>query len=160
MRFSTCRYNSFPLPRCRTPLIEICDTTTRIELDLLSCGICATTPVGLLLRRAGCVEWETVCVPRDPPSCGCCPGIPDMIQISRPKPMPSVLYPLHEIDPNGMSVFVLDDKLKEAGYGRYHGIVIIGNQETDLRVDVDYVPYSMGVAGIRTRSLRPDLQEC
>lgn len=160
MRSYRCRYNEFPQPHCRTPLIEICDSTTRIELDLGSCGICATTPTALLLRKGGCVEWETICVPTEPPSCGCCPGVPDHQIISRPVPKPAVLYPLHEIDPNGMSVFVLDGKLKEFGYGRYHGVIMLGEQETDLRLDVDYVPYRLGVAGINIRSARSDLQEC
>lgn len=155
-----CRRNSYPQPWCRTPLIEICDTTTRIELDLGLCGICAETPAALLLRKGGCVEWETVCVETKPVHCGCCPGVPDRIQVSRMKPKPAVLYPLHEVSPEGLAVFVLDGKLREFGYGLYNGVILIGEQETDLRVDVDYIPYALGVAGIKTRSIRPDMQEC
>lgn len=155
-----CRRSNYPEPHCFIPLIEICDTTTRIELDLTSCDICADVPTSLLLRKGGCVEWETICVPVEPVSCGCCPGVPDTVQISREKPKPAVLYPLHEIDVDGYSVFVLDDKLKEAGYGRYHGVILIGEEETDLRIDVDYVRRRMGVIGARTRDIRPDLQEC
>lgn len=166
-----------PMQRCHIPLIEICDSTGQIKLDLSSCGVCAETPAALLLRKGGCAEWMTIC---EPPRTECC-GVVD----NRPvywgskraveKPKPSVIYPLHEIDPEGMSVFVLDDKLKELGYGRYHAVVLLADdgtlpavrpvqemdyKATDIVFDIDYVEYRLSLAGIITKNLQPNLGEC
>lgn len=164
------------LGRCHTPLIEICDSTSQIKLDLGACDPCATKPTALLIRRAGCVEYETIC--EEVPAEVCC-GVIDnrqgvrtgnasehirphsrIIKRSVPKPKPSVLYPLHEIDPQGMSVFVLDGKLKELGYGRYNAVVMADNCETELVFDVDYICGRIGIKGIETERLQPNLGEC
>ncbi len=151
------------LGRCLSPLIEICDSTSQIKLDLGACDPCATKPTALLLKRAGCVEYETIC--EEVPAEVCC-GVIDnrphsrIIKRSVPKPKPSVLYPLHEIDPQGMSVFVLDGKLKELGYGRYNAVVMVDNCETELVFDVDYICGRIGIGAIETERLQPNLGEC
>lgn len=161
--------------RCHTPLIEICDNTSQIKLDLGSCGLCSETPAVLLLRKGGCREWETVC---EPPRSDTCCGVID----NRPvywgskqvieKPKPSIIYPLHEIDPQGMSVFVLDDKLKKLGYGRYHASILlvdgdttiptlgVNYRETGITFDVDYIEYELGINYITTESLQPNFGDC
>ena len=58
------------LGRCLSPLIEICDSTSQIKLDLGACDPCATKPTALLLKRAGCVEYETIC--EEVPAEVCC----------------------------------------------------------------------------------------
>lgn len=177
MRTMNCNNGTNSMGRCHTPLIEICDTTSQIKLDLGSCGICSTKPAALWLRKGGCVEYETVC---ELPKLECC-GVIDnrpvsyLTKQSRPIPKPSVLYPLHEIDPQGMSVFVLDGKMKDLGYGRWHAVVLLLDDatapknrpleimdyyETDLIFDVDYVPYKLGLGAISTSHLQPNLGEC
>lgn len=173
-----CDSNRNRISRCHVPLIEICDSTSQIKLDLGSCGGCATTPAALLLRKGGCTEWETVCEPpRSNPCCGVVDARPTYWGSKRAveKPKPSIIYPLHEIDPQGMSVFVLDSKLRELGYGRYHVVVLLADdgtlpadhpvQETDYRAteivfDIDYVEYKLGLGTIATESLQPNLGEC
>lgn len=156
--------------RCFTPLIEICPSTSQILLDLDSCGGCPAIPA-LLLRRGGCVEQELVCEPPpEPQVCGCCPTL-----TKRPrwvtKTQPSVIYPLHDIDCNGMYVFVLDDKLMELGFGRLEATILVEDDGTypaeryhtseknyavtPIRFDVDYLPYQMPLRGITTASLAP-----
>lgn len=149
--------------RCHTPLIEICDTTSQIKLDLGKCDPCSVKPTALLIKQGGCVEYETICEEVDTQVC--C-GVIDnrpysrIIKKSVPKPKPSVLYPLHEVDPQGMSVFVLDGKLKQLGYGRYNAVVMIDGYETELRFDVDYVCGRVGISAIETERLQPNLGEC
>lgn len=172
----SCRATS-TMSRCHTPLIEICDTTSQIKLDLGSCGICSTAPAALWLRKGGCVQYETVCEPPKPECCGVIDNRPVnyLRKQTRPTPMPSVLYPLHEIDPQGMSVFVLDGKMKELGYGRWHATVLLLDEakapknrplelmdyyETDLVFDVDYIPYKLSLGAISTSSFQPNLKEC
>lgn len=173
-----CNSNRNHIRRCHVPLIEICDSTSQIKLDLGSCGGCSTTPTALLLRKGGCTEWETVCEPpRSSPCCGVVDARPTYWGSKRAveKPKPSIIYPLHEIDPQGMSVFVLDGKLRELGYGRYHAVVLLADdstlpaahpaQETDYRAtdivfDIDYVEYKLGLGAIATESLQPNLGEC
>ena len=173
-----CNNNRNHIRRCHVPLIEICDSTSQIKLDLGSCGGCSTTPAALLLRKGGCTEWETVCEPpRSSPCCGVVDARPTYWGSKRAveKPKPSIIYPLHEIDPQGMSVFVLDGKLRELGYGRYHAVVLLADngtlpadrpvQETDYRAteivfDIDYVEYKLGLGAIATESLQPNLGEC
>lgn len=179
MRISkSCKSNKSPISRCHVPLIEICDTTSQIKLDLGSCGVCSTKPAALLLRKGGCVEWQTECVP--PPDQSCC-GVVDNRPVfygskrSMEKLKPSIIYPLHEIDPQGMSVFVLDGKLKELGYGRWHAVVLLADdgtlpanrpvqemdyKATELVFDIDYVEYKLGIGAITTESLQPNLGEC
>ena len=162
-RLGRCRVGRAGCQRAFTPLIEICDSTSQIKLDLGACDPCATKSTTLLLRRAGCVEYETIC--EEVPAEVCC-GVIDnrphsrIIKRSVPKPKPSVLYPLHEIDPRGMSVFVLDGKLKELGYGRYNAVVMIDNCETELVFDVDYICGHVGIGAIETERLQPNLGEC
>lgn len=111
------------------------------------------------------MERELVCEPVKPAECGCCPSLPP-----RPrwvdKPQPSVIYPLHDIDCDGMYVFVLDDMMKELGLGRLEAVVLVEDDgtypaerhhtseknyaETDIRFDVDYLPYQMLLRGIDT----------
>lgn len=175
MRISNCNRAYKPISRCHTPLIAICDTTTQIKLDLLSCGICATTPSALLLRKGGCTEWETVC---DPPRTDCC-GVVDARPVfygakrAVPKPKPSIIYPLLEVNPEGLSVFALDGKLKELGYGRYHGIILLADTlpthrppeeadytPTDIRFDVDFTPYRLGLGTISVSYVQPAEGAC
>lgn len=167
MRTLNCCVNKPTGGRCFTPLIEICDSTSQIKLDLGSCGVCSTKPAALLLSKAGCPEWETICEP--PPDQSCC-GVVD----TRPayygskrvieKPKPAVVYPLHEIDTEGQSVFVLDGKLKQLGYGRYNARVLLGEPEayepTDLVFDIDYVASVGGIGAISTETLLPNQGEC
>lgn len=167
MRTTNCCGSNKSMGRCFTPLIEICDRTSQIKLDLGSCGICPLTPAALLLQKAGCPEWETVC---EPPTDQSCCGLVD----NRPvywgskyaveKPKPSVLYPLHEIDPEGLSVFVLDDKLKQLGYGRYNAQILIGAPEqyeyTSLVFDVEYGAFMGDIGAITVETLRPNQEEC
>lgn len=175
---NSCNSSRKPISRCHVPLIEICDSTSQIKLDLGACGLCATTPAALLLRKGGCVEWETVCLP--PPTNPCC-GVVD----ARPtywgskraveKPKPAIVYPLHEIDAQGFSVFALDNKLKTLGYGRYHATVLLVNEEalpndhpsegvdyrtTDIVFDIDYVEYNLNIRGIYTERLKPTYEAC
>ena len=130
MRFTTCRTNTRPMSRCHTPLVEICDTTTQIRLDLGSCGICSTTPTALLLRKGGCPEYETVCIEPEPVQTQCCPTIPRSNKRQVEVAKPSIIYPLHEIAPNGESVYVLDGKMKAMGYGRWHGVILLEDENT------------------------------
>lgn len=178
MRISKSCESSNVIRRCHTPLIEVCDTTTQIKLDLSSCGVCMAKPAALLLRKGGCVEYEVECVPPPPqPCCGVIDARPTYWGSKRAveKPKPSVLYPLHEIDPEGMSVFVLDGKLKTLGYGRWHAQVLLLDKDntpsnrplqladyvaTDLVFDIDFIPYKMGLGAIKTESLAPNLEEC
>ena len=165
-------YNhSKTMRRCHTPLIEICDTTTQIKLDLGSCGVCTAKPAALILQKSGCVEYETVC---DPPVKTPCCGVID----NRPaywgnkrtveKPKPSVIYPLHEIDPQGMSVFVLDSKLKELGYGRYRASVVITDKPikdmsftpTGVEFDIEYMGHSMGLNSISVETAQGNIGDC
>lgn len=184
MRTLNCGINRLGRPRtgragCQrafTPLIEICDSTSQIKLDLGACDPCTAKPTALLLRRAGCEEYETIC---EEVEAEVCCGVIDsrwgvragdtsghirphsrIIKRSVPKPKPSVLYPLHEIDPQGMSVFVLDGKLKELGYGRYNAVVMVDNCETELTFDVDYICGRIGIGAIETERLQPNLEEC
>lgn len=151
------------LGRCHTPLIEICDSTSQIKLDLGSCDPCAVKPTALRLQKGGCVEYETVCT--EVPAEVCC-GVIDnrprsrFIKQSVPKPKPSVVYPLHEIDTDGMSVFVLDGKLKTLGYGRYRATILVDECETELVFDVDYVCTRVGIGGITTETFQPNLGDC
>lgn len=173
-----CNNNRNHIRRCHVPLIEICDSTSQIKLDLGSCGGCSTTPAALLLRKGGCTEWETVCEPpRSNPCCGVVDARPTYWGSKRAveKPKPSIIYPLHEIDQQGMSVFVLDGKLRELGYGRYHAVVLLADdgtlpadrpvQETDyiateIVFDIDYVEHKLGLGAIATESLQPNFGEC
>ena len=161
MRTMNCENNR--LMRCHTPLIEICDSTSQIKLDLGSCDPCAVSAVSLVLERAGCVEYETIC--EEVPAEVCC-GVIDnrphsrIIKRTVPKPKPSVIYPLHEIDPQGISVFVLDGKLKQLGYGRYKATVYVDGCATALVFDVDYVCGRIGLNGITTERLMPNTEDC
>lgn len=163
--------------RCHVPLITICDTTTEIKLDLGSCGICATTPAALLLRKGGCAEYETVCTPPKNPCCGVIDNRPVYWGSKRSveKPKPSIIYPLHEIDPQGMSVFVLDTKLKELGYGRWHATVLLLDEAqipaqrplqekdyfaTGITFDIDYVSYILGFNSINISVTQPNMGGC
>lgn len=151
------------LSRCHTPLIEICDRVSQIKLDLGSCDLCAAQATALLLRKAGCVEYETVC--EEVPSEVCC-GVVDnrphsrIIKRTVAKPKPSVSYPLHEIDSQGLSVFVLDDKLKTLGYGRYQAVLMLDGCETDIVFDVDYVCGYANLGAITLSHLQPNLGAC
>lgn len=179
MRISkSCKKSASPMTRCNTPLIQICDTTTQIKLDLGSCGVCATKPAALLLRKGGCTEWETVCEPpRDNPCCGVIDNRPVYWGSKRAveKPKPSIIYPLHEIDPTGLSVFVLDGKLKELGYGRWHAIVLLADDgtlpsyrpaeemdymATDITFDIDYVHNVLGLQSISVSTMQANLGDC
>jgi hypothetical protein len=80
-----------------------------------------------------------------------------------------VIYPLHDIDCDGMYVFVLDDTIKELGLGRLEAVVLVEDDgtypaerhctseknyaETAIRFDVDYLPYQMPLRGIDTSNL-------
>lgn len=169
-------FNS-PLSRCHVPLIEICDSTTQIKLDLGSCGICATTPTALLLKKGGCIEWETICETPKNTCCGVIDNRPPFFGSKRAveKPKPSIIYPLHEIDPQGLSVFALDGKLKELGYGRWHGTILLTYDHkmpnklpisetdfipTEIIFDVDYVQYKLGVQSIAIETVQPNFGAC
>ena len=163
--------------RCHTPLIEICDTTSQIKLDLGSCGVCATKPAALWLKKGGCIEYEVVC---EQPKLNCCDVVDNrpvsyLTKQSRPIPKPSILYPIHEVDPQGMSVFALDGKMKDLGYGRWHAIILLLDNatapknrpleitdyyETDIMFDVDYIPYKLGMNSISVSTLQPYIGDC
>lgn len=178
MRTSNYYSNRRTMVRCHVPLISICDNTSQIKLHLGACGICAGTPAALWLRKGGCTEWETVCTtPRQSPCCGVVDNRPvywgskSVVE----KPKPSIIYPLHEIDTQGMSVFVLDDKLKELGYGRYRATVMLAvnkskvsqgtsvdvdYEATNLVFDVDYIKPTLSMTAIDTETLLPSLPNC
>lgn len=168
MRISHLCNNSSSISRCHVPLIEICDSTSQIKLDLGSCRPCTATQTALLLVKGGCTEWEVVCDQQ--PTMPCC-GVVD----ARPKlfnkrlvekPKPSVIYPIHEIDSHGMSVFVLDGKLKELGYGRYKAKILVQDyqdgeyRDTGLEFDVDYIENNISIINITTETFQPNLGEC
>lgn len=159
MRISkSCNRHNNVMGRCHTPLISICDSTSQIKLDLGACGLCSPTPTSLVLQKGGCTEWETVCEPpRKDPCCGVVDNRPIYWGSKRAveKPKPTIIYPLHEIDPQGMSVFVLDGKLKQLGYGRWHATVFVDNQPTDIVFDIDYQAYIPSLQGIETATLSP-----
>lgn len=153
--------------RCVTPLIQLCDTTSQIRLDLGSCSPCSPEATALIIRKGGCKEYETVCVEPEPRpatscGCGCCPTIPLPFGNKRTVeiPKPTLVYPLHEVDSEGMSVFALDGKLKQLGYGRYHAAVMVNGVETQLRFDIDYVETVGGIQGIYTESVLPYHGDC
>lgn len=155
-----CNYRTSKL-RCHTPLIEICDSVSQIKLDLLSCGVCTADATALQLKKGGCIEYKTICEEIEPDPCSCPSSLPyNKIKRTVPKPKPTVIYPLHEIDQTGMSVFVLDGKLKGLGYGRYHATVLIDGLETDLRFDVDYVKSTNAISSIDVERYQPNLGEC
>lgn len=156
-----CCVNENSHSRCRVPLIEICDSANRIKLDLGACGVCSVAPVALLIERTGCPEYEVICETPDPaPCCGVLTDYPNDYYSRRVVEIPkrSVTYPLHEIDANGLSVFVLDDKLKLLGYGRLHATILLDDivdtflkpryKRTDLVFDIDYVEYKASIGSI------------
>lgn len=148
--------------RCHTPLIEICDSTTQIKLDLNSCHPCSAKPTALLLRKGGCTEYEEIYEEVKSECCGVIDNRYTSKWIKRviPKLKPSITYPLHEIDPDGMSVFSLDDKFKLLGYGRFLAVVLVDNIETNLVFDVNYIPSFAGISRITTERIQPNLGEC
>lgn len=175
MHFSNSCSRTRTMRRCHTPLIEICDNTSQIKLDLGSCGACAARPAALLLQKGGCTEYEVVCEQQTLECCGVIDNRPITYQTkqSRPIPKPSVLYPLHEIDTQGMSVFVLDGKMRILGYGRLHAVVLLLNDtskkqslsiadytETNLVFDIDYTPPKLGLTSISTRIFSPTTGDC
>lgn len=152
-------------PRCRVPLIEICPATSQIRLDLSLCDPCSPSTLALLIRKGGCAERVLVCEQPELVPCGCCPQLPP-----RPRwvevPRPFVIYPLHEVDCNGLAVFVLDEAMETLGAGRLEAVVLLAVDdtspaaryeadgvwygETDVRLDVDYRPYALTLAGADT----------
>lgn len=160
---TTCRDN---IGRCHTPLIEICDTTSQIKLDLASCGACATEVTGLLIQKAGCTEWIIECEPPEEYRTVCCGNMvvrmPSNHYTKRAieKPKPAVLYSIHEIDNDGMSVFVLDGKLKELGYGRYTAILVTDDGPTDVVFNINYIKGRVGISSIAVETLQTNLGDC
>lgn len=164
MRSTTCPLptcSNGSRPRCRVPLIELCGAPGRLKLDLASCGPCAAAPAALLLTKAGCPEYETVCVEPEPrPCCGAVDARPAGLGSRRQveKPRPRLIYPLLEIDADGMSVFVLDDKLAKAGYGRWRAEVLLGGEagedgkpkfeKSGVMFDIDFYDKATSLGGI------------
>lgn len=173
--FNCCVGNKNYLSWCHKPLIEVCDTTSQINLDLVSCEPCSKHEVYLMLEKAGCPEYEVVCEPRPQPCCGVIDARPMTWGQKRviEKPRARVFYPLHEINSKGLSVFVLDEKIKELGYGRVKGEILLvyeplpTNREfeitdfvrTGIEIYIDYLPYKIGFAGVGTRNYL-NLAEC
>ena len=157
-----CRVSSRLLPRCHRPLIRLCRADRQLRLDLNDCGPCGTAPAALLLQRGGCPEYEERCeIPTVP--CGCVTFQWPPVLRRVEKPRPSVVYPLHEIDPEGLAVFVFDDKLWELGPGRYEAtVLLLADDEparrlqdtvyrlSDVRFDVDLVKEAMPLHAIHT----------
>lgn len=111
-----------------------------------------------------------VCEPRPLP-CSVCGGIIDnrpeqalFRKILKEKPKPKVVYPLHEIDTEGYSVFYLDANLKELGYGRLKGRLFAGDEEpyhfTGIEIDINYFAYTMGLRDLRFASYLPNNGDC
>lgn len=163
------------MSRCVTPLIEICDTTSRIKLDLSACGVCEASPAALLLREKGCDEYETICEPVPQVCCGVPMTNPPMRRVQVLKPKNAVIYPLHEIDTDGQSVFILDNKLKTLRYGRLEAVVLlvalqksepmykVGDmwfKESAVRFDVEYKENRMQLKSISTEDLIPHHGDC
>lgn len=74
-------------------------------------------------------------------------------------PKASVTYPLHDTDCDGRAVFVLDGKLKQLGYGRYHAQVF--HEGCCVReFDVDFHCVSGPVRGIATERHRTMGERC
>lgn len=152
--------NNTDATRCKRPLIELCDNTSVIKLDLVACNPCERNASQLLLRKCVPDEFEIVCL--DAEDVEPCCGVIDHRLSARKlkgiaaKPKPSVLYPLHEIDAAGKSVFVLDDKLKELGYGRYEAFVFVEGCDTPLEFDVEYQCGRSGIVAIETVGLLPE----
>lgn len=155
--------------RCQSlvPLIELCDGMSQLKLNLSGCGECSTPISALLLRKGGCIEYEVVCEPA--PILTCC-GVVDnrpqthMVKRSRQTPKPAIIYPLHTINEQGLSVFVLDGKLKELGYGRWHAVLLTGEKtnykKTDMMFNIDYYPFRTAIASIEAGYFQSNLEDC
>lgn len=166
----SCSGISRGMQRCHVPLIEICDATSQLKLDLGSCDACQHGDTALLLRKGGCPEWETVCDPL--PSTPCCGAGASTTYGHRrvvEKPKPSIIYPLHEVDAAGMSVYVLDGKLNKLGYGRYNAFILLVDNvnnggdtysHTGIAFDIDYVKSKINLGGIELATFQPNLGEC
>lgn len=155
----TMNCKSRAVSRCHTPLIELCDDTSQIKLDLGACHPCAGKATALLLRKGGCTEYETVCEEIEDDTC-CGSTSRRVVKRAVPKPRPTVIYPLHEVNPMGASVFVLDGKLKTLGYGRYEAVVLVDGCATDMIFDVEYICSLNKIVSITTERLQPNLGEC
>lgn len=166
----------FSVYGCHIPLISICDRTTQIKLNLSSCSACDGEAAALVLSKAGCDEYETVCAP--PPNT-CCGVIDNRYKFSMPrsvlKPKPTVIYPLHEVDTEGYSVFVLDNNLKKLGYGRYNAKVVVMSKQgtslpalsddlyytdTGVKFDIDYNPADFNLQSIKIKTNDYDTGDC
>lgn len=143
MCITNCATNSNSLKRCFTPLIPLCDSHTEIKLNLGLCDPCGVRPTTLKIAPQVCSqeEFEYTC-DDEPIQTGCCPTSQLIARREQKKltpiAKPFVIYPLHEINNEGLAVFVLDDSLKQLGYGRLNAVILVDGQETNIKFDIDY----------------------
>lgn len=158
-----------PSPRCRIPLIEICDSVTQLRLDFGRCNPCAMGASVLRLTKADCPKYETVCeTVEEKVGCGCNTRTELTVRERTVEiPQRAVEYPLHGITAEGVSVFVLDGKLRELGYGRYRaelwGREGFGKKElvpTGVVFNVEYTRRSVPLGGIATAHGLPETEVC
>ena len=148
--------------KCFTPLIPLTDCDGRLSLDLGDCN-CSSEVTHLVLTQGGCDKYEEVvhykeCEPRGWGYCSnvCLPmAVVETVAI----PKASVTYPLHDTDCDGRAVFVLDGKLKQLGYGRYHAQVFHEGCCVH-EFDVDFHCVSGPVRGIATERHRTMGERC
>lgn len=142
--------------KCFNPLIPLTDCDGRLSLDLGG-RHCSSTTTHLVITQGGCDTYEDVvhyktCEPR---GWGCCANVclPNIVVETVVVPKASITYPLHEVDCDGQAVFVLDGKLKQLGYGRYHAQVVQDGCGV-LTFDIDYHCSNGSVQSISAEKLR------
>lgn len=143
--------------RCRTPLMRLCDSDSRIKVKIAECDqdTCNPEVTKLCLEQQGCTKYETVCVEEEVShGCGCPSIITQPKWVQREVPKPFVCYPLLEVDDDGMAVFVLDDTLKDFGYGRYRATVYF-NDCACISFDVDYTCGTPRLSTVTTEKYKP-----
>ena len=143
------------ISRCRKPLLSLCGDVSRITIALGECPPCPPEVISLRIEQDGCPEYRDVCVEEVITlRCFCDTVVEDTVtKIVREEiPKRGVTYPLHEIDPKGNAVFVLDSKLKELGTGRYSGIVDLGDCGC-YTFDLDYKCGTFNPVGISATTM-------
>lgn len=126
--------------RCRRPLLNICGDVSRIAVAMGQCQSCPPEAVSLRIEQAGCEEIEEYCE-EVVTAIGCFCGDPVEFTNTRIKqrviPKAGVTYPLHEINTVGEAVFILDNKFRAMGPGRYVGIISFGECGSQ-HIDINY----------------------
>lgn len=148
--------------KCLTPLIPLTDCTGRLAINLGDCN-CSNEITHLVITQGGCDTYQEVvhykeCEPR---GWGCCPNvcIPQVVVETVPVPKASITYPLHEMDCDGNAVFVLDGKLGQLGYGRYHA-KILHEKCCVMEFDIDYHCAGGFIQSISTEKARAMGERC